>query len=29
VHAVGDHQGLVADPTPLADPLDLGVQPLR
>ena len=29
VHAVGDHQGLVADPTPLADPLHLGVQPLR
>jgi len=27
VHAVGDHQGLVADPTPLADPLHLGVQP--
>jgi hypothetical protein len=29
VDAVGDHQGLVADPTGLADPLDLGVQPLR
>ena len=29
VHAVGDHQGLVADPAGLADPLHLGVQPLR
>jgi hypothetical protein len=27
VHAVGDHQRLVAHPTPLADPLDLGVHP--
>ena len=25
--AVGDHQGLVAHPTRLTDPLDLGVQP--
>jgi hypothetical protein len=27
MHAVGDHQGLVAHPTQLADPFDLGVQP--
>jgi hypothetical protein len=27
VHAVGDHQRLVAHPTRLADPLHLGVQP--
>ena len=27
VHAVGDHQGLVADPARLPDPLHLGVQP--
>jgi hypothetical protein len=27
VDAVGDHQGLVADPARLADPLHLGVQP--
>jgi hypothetical protein len=27
VHAVGDHQRLVAHPTPPADPLDLGVHP--
>ena len=27
VHAVGDHQRLVAHPARLADPLDLGVQP--
>jgi hypothetical protein len=26
-HAVGDHQGLVADPARLPDPLHLGVQP--
>ena len=29
LHAVGDHQRLVAYPTRLADPFDLGVQPLR
>ena len=27
MHAVGDHQGLVADPARLPDPLHLGVQP--
>jgi len=27
VHAVGDHQRLVAHPAGLADPFDLGVQP--
>ena len=27
VHAIGDHQRLVAHPAGLADPLDLGVQP--
>jgi hypothetical protein len=27
VHAVGDHQRLVAHPTGFADPFDLGVQP--
>jgi len=27
VHAVGDHQRLVAHPARLADPFDLGVQP--
>ena len=29
VHAVGDHQGVVLDPTAGADLLDLGVQRLR
>jgi hypothetical protein len=27
MHAVGDHQGLVADPARLPDPFHLGVQP--